>query len=98
VIHTPASIRRTNRRLDRHNERKRRREAEVNKVLGAMTRGAALRRTNRPTRTIWSLTSCEFVTAETAAAVLLDPRVCGVGDSLFGSELSQTFRFVGGDE
>jgi hypothetical protein len=87
--------RKTNRKLDRVNARRRRRQEEADKIINAMRRGASLHRFNRGHRTIWSLSTGEFVTHEAATDALKDPRVAGVGDCLFGSgELSQTFRFV----
>ena len=62
--------------------------------LQAMRDGAALHRCNRTHRTIWALSSGEFVTFEAATDVLRDPHVIGVGDCLFGPELSQTFRWA----
>src|SRR5262245_47977997 len=92
-VHTLQSVRRTNRRLDRANERKRQHQEEVGRVLNAMRGGAYLRRTNRPHRILWSLSTGEFIAREVAGDVLRDRRVVGIGDSLFGSELSQTFRW-----
>ena len=87
--------RRVNRRLDRRNERRRRHREEVAQVLAEMRRGASLRRTHRPSRTIWQLSSGPFVPPTVADAVIRDKCVVGTGDCLFGSdELSQTFRFV----
>jgi len=94
VTYTSDYRRKTNRRLDRTNERRRQHRDEVDRVLRKMTAGAALRRTNRRHRVLWSLSTGEFITSEVAASVLADRRVVGVGDSLFGSELSQTFRYV----
>jgi hypothetical protein len=95
VIHTPESVARTNRRLDRANERKRKREEEAGKVVDALRNGASLHRCHHRDRTIWGLSNGQFATAEAAMDALRDPHVVGVGDSLFGpTELSQTFRYV----
>jgi hypothetical protein len=88
MIHTPESLRRSARRLDRRN-------ATAARVLQAMRGGAILHRCNHRHRAIWVLSSGEFVTPEAAADVLRNPHVVGTGDCLFGPELSQTFRYVG---
>jgi hypothetical protein len=59
-----------------------------------MPRGAALHclHTGRGNR--WVLSDGSDVSSQTARDVCSDPHVTGVGDSLFGVELSQTFRYV----
>lgn len=96
TIHTPQSLRRTQRRLDHRNATKQRRERAKTKVLAAMRGGASLHRCNRQHRIVWALSTGEFVTAEAAIDARSDAHVVGVGDCLFGpwSELSQTFRYV----
>jgi hypothetical protein len=93
-IRTPESIRRVNRKFDRRNERRRWHREEVARVLDEMRRGAALHRCNRGHRVLWSLSNGLFVSAEAATEALKDPKIVGVGDALFGPELSQTFRYV----
>jgi hypothetical protein len=96
VTYTDDYRRRVNRKLDRANERKRRHGEEVERVLDAMRRGASLRQTRRPHRTLWSLSTGKFITKEVAASVRQSANVVGVGDCLFGSgEISQTFRHTG---
>ena len=94
TVHTPAGLRRRHRRLDRRNARKRRREFMAAIIINAMRAGASLHRCNRHHRTLWSLSTGEFVTHEAATDVLNAGRVVAVGDCLFGPELSQTFRYV----
>jgi hypothetical protein len=62
-------------------------------VLAAMRGGATLHRTNLRISTIWQLSNGMPVTEETARAVIAHGHVVGVGDSLFGHELSQTWRY-----
>jgi hypothetical protein len=88
------SLRRNRQRLDHRNAAQQRRQQTAVRVLGLMHNGAALYRCNRPDRTIWVLSTGEFVLHETAIAVLRDSHVEGVGDCLFGAELSQTFRYI----
>jgi RNA-splicing ligase RtcB len=96
TIHTSESLRKAHRRLDRRNARAQRAEMAAAKVLQAMKQGAALHRCNREHRTIWALSTGEFVAPEVAEDVQRDARVVGVGDCMFGPELSQTFRYLGG--
>jgi len=96
-VPTPDSVRKTNRRLDRRNATKQRCEQTASKILEAMRNGASLHRCNRTHRTIWLLSTGPFVTHEAATDVLRDPHVVGVGDALFGPELSQTFRYIEGE-
>ncbi len=56
-------------------------------------RGAALHHTHRPGRSLWALSDGTPVRDAVAAALTRDARVVGVGDALFGRELSQTFRY-----
>ena len=92
-IHTPHEFVRKGRRLNRLN-------GDVERVIAAMRRGATLHRTHRPNSTRWSLSTGMPVSDEVARAVITRGDVVGVGDSLFGCELSQTCRFIektGGD-
>ena len=93
-VPTTRSLRNTHRRLDRRNRAQEQRELTAARILQAMRDGAALHRCNRTHRTVWALSSGEFVTFEAATDVLRDPHVVGVGDCLFGPELSQTFRWI----
>ena len=86
-IHTEAELNRKGRRLDRIN-------GGVNRVIAAMQRGVTLRRTNRPNSTRLTLSNGMAVSGEVAHAVISRSDVVGVGDSLFGRELSQTWRWV----
>jgi hypothetical protein len=87
----PASLRKLHRRQDRRNAAKAR-------VLEAMRNGAALHLCHRMHRKVWALSTGEFITYEAAIDTIRDPHVVGVGDSLFGPELSQTFRYVGDEK
>src|SRR5262245_61028946 len=94
-VPTPGSIRQINRRLDRRNAARERREHTAAAILRAMRDdGVTLHRCNRNHRILWSLSSGQFITHEAATDVLRDLHVVGVGDCLFGPELSQTFRYV----
>ena len=62
--------RRVNRRLQRRNDAKQRRQLAAQQILDRMRDGAVLLRSNRPTRTVWSLSTGEFLTSEAAADVL----------------------------
>jgi hypothetical protein len=67
---------------------------EVERVVALMKRGAVLRRTNRANSTRWALSIGRSVADEIAQVVITRGDVAGVGDSLFGAELSQTWRWV----
>jgi hypothetical protein len=93
MIHTPKTLRRTARRLDRRNRAQQQRRLTAARILEVMRDGASLHRCNHQHRTVWVLSNGEFVTVEAATEVMRNPHVVGVGDSLFGPELSQTFRY-----
>ena len=63
-------------------------------TIAAMRRGATLHLTHRPNLTSWQLSNDTAVSNEVARAVIVRGDVTGVGDSLFGRALSQTFRYV----
>jgi hypothetical protein len=86
-MHTVSSLQKIHRRQNQ-------RALTEEKILAAMRGGACLHRCNRRQRVIWALSTGEFVTPEAAADVLCAPHVVGVGDSLLGPELSQTFRYA----
>lgn len=85
-IHTPRELARKGHRLDRVN-------GAVKRVIAAMRGGATLHRTHRPNSTRWALSNGMQVSDEVARAVIVRGDVTGVGDGLFGSELSQTYRY-----
>jgi hypothetical protein len=93
TVHTPAPLRRINRRY-RRNATKRRHEHTAASLIQAMRNGASLHRCNRNHRVLWSLSTGEFITHEAATDALGDPHLVGVGDCLFGPELSQTFHYI----
>ena len=86
-IQTLAQLQQANRRLDRLRR-------DVNRVLGAMERGASLHCSHERGRTIWKLSTGSFVTPEAAAVVIASNDVVGVGDSLFPDHPGQTWRYV----
>lgn len=83
-IPTPTSLRKINRRLDRE-----RRQVET--ALAAMQGGATLQHFGRDD---WRLSNGQHVSATVARILTFDRRIAGVGDSLFGAALSQTWRWV----
>jgi hypothetical protein len=87
TVPTPSSLAATHRRRDRLN-------AQVDRVLAAMRRGACLHLSHAPRRH-WRLSTGEFVTEQVARAVIAAPSIIDVGDTLLVGELSQTYRVVG---
>jgi len=87
TIHTPTELRKQTRRLDRVNP-------EVHRVLAAMRGGAALHLTFRPSPQ-WALTTGTTVSDAAAKLIMARPGIVGVGDSLFGDQFAQTWRWVG---
>jgi hypothetical protein len=84
-IPTPQTLRKINRRLDQQ-----RRQAEA--ALTAMKdRGVTLQHVGRDD---WRLSNGQRVSVAVAHILTFDRHVVGVGDSLFGPELSQTFRWA----
>jgi hypothetical protein len=76
TIHTPASLRKTQRRLDRRIQS---RQA----VLAVLRRGAVLHRHHASgSRVVWSLSTGTFIAPEIAVDILNDAHVVGVGDAL----------------
>lgn len=84
---TPQRIRKVQRRLDRQ-----RREAEA--TTAAMKAGAVLYHQLGGRDPGWILSTGRRVSDEVAKIVCFDHRVVGVGDSLFGAALSQTWRWA----
>ena len=61
-----------------------------------MRAGAALHATHRAGKsTYWSLSTGVEVHEDVARLVIGRGNIAGVGDCLFGPELSQTWRFIG---
>jgi hypothetical protein len=87
TIPTVSSLRRSRRRLDRH-------QLSVGGVLDAMERGAALHLHYQNGRALWSLSSGPFVTADIAAIVISKPCVVSVDVALFLGVPGQTWRFA----
>ena len=88
TIHTPASLRPKNRRVDR-------RLAEINDAGAAMRAGAALHFTYQPTPH-WVLSTGVPVTDETARLIIATPNVVSVDVALFDGVPSQTGGKDGG--
>jgi len=87
TIHSPASLRAKNRRLDR-------RIMEINDVAAAMRGGAVLHLTYRPTPR-WTLSPTGTEVSAAAAQILIEnSNIVGVGDALFDGMPSQTYRWV----
>jgi hypothetical protein len=86
-IPTVQSLVRTSRRLNHLNRK-------VEHVVELMRAGASLRCTHRSSSTQWTLSSGFEVNASVANLVINRTDIVGVGDSLFGAELSQTFRHI----
>jgi hypothetical protein len=84
TIHTVQSLHKIQQRLDRQ-----RRQAKA--TTAAMRKGAVLYHTMGEG---WRLSTGVKVSDEVARIVTFDRRVAGVGDSLFGVELSQTWRWI----
>jgi hypothetical protein len=98
TVHPPESLRRKHRQIDHQNAARERRRQLVAELLNRMKRGASLHHWNRPHRTIWILSDGTFVTPEAAVDLMNSGKIAGVGDSLIGPELSQTFRFITTEE
>jgi len=87
-IHTPASLARTNRRLDRKCR-------DVDFVVGRMRAGQVLRLCFTRRKAEWFLSpSGELVTEEIARLVISRPDIVDVGDALFAGATAQTFRYI----
>jgi len=63
------------------------------RVLKLMRGGAVLRCSYNPT--VWELSNGWEVSTSVANKITTNPDIAGVGDCLFSSELSQTWRFIG---
>jgi hypothetical protein len=87
TIHSPASLRAKNRRLDR-------RLAEINDAAAALRAGAALHLTYQPAAQ-WLLSTGVAVTDTVACMIIANPNVIAVGDALFDGVPSQTYRWKG---
>ena len=87
-IPTVQSVVRTSRRLDRLNRK-------VEHVVELMRAGAALHATHGSKSMQWWLSTGIAVHGDVARLVTQHAEIVGVGDSLFGPNLSQTFRYVG---
>ena len=89
TIHTRASLRNKDRRLDR-------RLGGINRATAAMRGGAALHLTHRPGGEQWALSTGEGVSNAVARALVAHPNIVGVGDALFDGMPAQTWRWEGG--
>jgi hypothetical protein len=88
TIHTPASLRTTNRRLARRVGRLEKADA----VLAEMRAGAALHLQHTKHGPCWTLSNGRPVSDTIAKLVVASASVEGVGDALFEGYLAQTFR------
>ena len=84
---TITTLARNPRRLDRCNR-------GMTAALQQMRRGATLHKHFARGKPVWLLSGGGEVPPDVATLVIGHPNVCDVGDSLFGSELAQTFRYV----
>jgi hypothetical protein len=82
---TPSTLRNSSRRLDRLN-------VAVDVVLQAMRAGATLHLEFPGPR--WRMSNGRYVNDTVAQIVIANQRVVGVGDTLFASTLSQTWRYI----
>jgi hypothetical protein len=64
------------------------------RVLTKIQRGAALHQHFSSAGTTWTLSDRTKVAADIAKIVTTNVNLIGVNDCLFGSELSQTFRYI----
>jgi hypothetical protein len=87
IVHTPATLRRVHRALDR-------RRAAAAAVVAAMANGASLNLSFSKHGSAWMLSTGASVTAEVALMVLNHTHVVGCGDGLFGGGPCQTWRYV----
>jgi hypothetical protein len=88
---------RVSQRLDRHNERKRKRQERARRLLEKLRGGAVLYRHHHNNRAIWCLVGrrgSEFLTHEVVTDAMASGHVVGVGDCLFAGAPSQTYRYV----
>ena len=85
-IQTLTQLQQANRRLDRLRR-------DANQTLAAMMNGASLHCSHERGRTIWQLSTGQFVTPEAAAVVTASRDVVDVGDSLFPGHPGQTWRY-----
>jgi len=79
----------------RHARRQNGLNRKVESVLAAMRAGATLYRVHRPSSVLWALSNGTAITTEVALLITQHAEVVGVGDSLLGPSLSQTWRFIG---
>jgi hypothetical protein len=87
TVRTPNSLRRSSRRLDRLNR-------NVATVLDAMRAGCTLHLEFFSTGSRWKLSNGLYVNNTIALVVINNKHVCGVGDALFASAPSQTWRYI----
>jgi hypothetical protein len=85
-IHTPGSLARKYRSLDR-------RKREVEGALAELRRGASLHLSFSPRRH-WRMSSGVFITDEVARVLITMPAVVAISDCLFDQSLSQTWRYT----
>jgi hypothetical protein len=86
IIHTSQTLARRRRRLGE-------RIARAELVLQEMRRGAALHLQQTPGGPVWTLSTGENVTGRVAHLVTTSASVVAVGDCLFESGPSQTWRW-----
>jgi hypothetical protein len=92
-MHPSLSAPGAHRRAERRHELDQR---QAEKVVHAMCGGQALRLSYEKPSLRWRLDNGQSVSAAVARIVCADPRIVGVGDTLFsdGVAKSQTYRFA----
>jgi hypothetical protein len=89
TIHTPATLRATQRRLANRVGRL----EKAAGVLSAMRAGAALHLQHTKHGPCWALSNGRQISDDIAKLVIASSSVIGVGDALFDGAPSQTFRW-----
>jgi hypothetical protein len=96
TVHTPESVRRTRRQLDRKLRRGTDLRERVEIALNIMHEGHVLHfHFDRPWGPSWVLSPGNWpVPDEVARALIAEPDVAACGDTLFENATSQTYRFI----
>jgi hypothetical protein len=100
TIHTPGSVRRIQRKLDRQRLKAGKRHAEAQVVLGQMRAGQCLQLLflRASVGSVWQLLpSGKQVHKPIAQIVIADPNVVACDEGLFPGAPPQTYRYVDSD-